>query len=61
MPPAIDQTSDDARRVQGSVELGPRSMALLRRLVLAAELLLDTDIPDPGGPSEQEASPGLAP
>ena len=41
-------------KVQGAFELGPRSLALLRRLVLALEQLVD-EVPDPGKDSEQDA------
>ena len=35
-----------------SVELGPRSMALLRRLVAALEQLIEDEMSDPGKDSE---------
>lgn len=41
-------------KVQGAVELGPRSMALLRRIVKGLEILADSEIPDPGIDSEFE-------
>ncbi len=42
--------------VQGSVELGPRSLALLRRICRALEMLVDEQVPDPGKQSEQDDS-----
>lgn len=39
-------------RVQGAVELGPRSLALLRRLVAAMEEVLGHSVEDPGKPYE---------
>ncbi len=46
----------DASKVTGTVELGPRSMALLRRMVKALEIIADQDVPDPGKPSETDES-----
>ncbi len=40
--------------VQGAMELGPRSLALLRRIELALELLVGHTIEDPGQGSENE-------
>jgi hypothetical protein len=42
-------------RVGGTVELGPRSLALLRRIELALELLIDQVVPDTGEASEDDA------
>lgn len=39
-------------KVQGAVELGPESKALLRRAVLALEKLVGSALPDPGPESE---------
>ena len=41
--------------VSAYVELGPKSRALLRRLVLAIELQLGHEVPDPGIDSEENA------
>lgn len=38
--------------VTGAVELGPRSLALLRRAVFALEQLAGIEAPDPGKASE---------
>lgn len=40
--------------VQGAVELGPRSLALLRRILLALETQLETTVPDPGKEYEDD-------
>ena len=42
-------------KVQGAYELGPRSMALLRRLVLAVETLIGERVEDPGKDTEDDA------
>lgn len=44
--------SISSTRGGSTVELGPRSMALLRRLVLGIELLIDSEIADPGEDAE---------
>lgn len=41
-------------KVQGSYELGPRSLALLRRLVAALEKIVG-EVPDPGKVTESDA------
>lgn len=41
-------TISQGDKVQGSVELGPRSLALLRRICAALEALADMDGEDPG-------------
>lgn len=41
-------------RVTGAVELGPRSLALLRRMVACLEDIIDGPMPDPGKESEGE-------
>lgn len=41
--------------VSGAVELGPRSLALLRRIALALEVLVGDQVPDPGKASEDES------
>jgi hypothetical protein len=38
--------------VQGAVELGPRSLALLRRLLVGLEEMIGHPIDDPGKPYE---------
>ncbi len=43
-----------ADRVTTSVELGPRSLALLRRLVVALEEIIGSDVPDPGKLTEDD-------
>ncbi len=48
---AIERKSD---RVRGAYELGPRSLALLRRILKALETLIDDEVPDPGKASEDE-------
>lgn len=48
---AKDRRSD---RVTTSVELGPRSLALLRRIVAGLEQLNGGTIPDPGKGTEDE-------
>ena len=40
--------------VQGAYELGPRSLALLRRMVRALEALVDQEIADPGKTFEDD-------
>lgn len=48
--------ADSAKeRVSSYVELGPKSRALLRRLVKAMEMQLGCEIGDPGRESEQNA------
>lgn len=37
-----------------TVELGPRSLALLRRTVALLEVLANTQMPDPGRDSEDD-------
>ena len=41
-------------KVQGAYELGPRSMALLRRIAAALEKIVG-EMPDPGQVSESDA------
>ena len=41
-------------RVTTAVELGPRSLALLRRIVAAPEILVGSEIEDPGKSYEDE-------
>lgn len=42
-------------RVSGTMELGPRALALLRRMVALLEQLVDKEMPDPGASSENDA------
>ena len=44
-------------KVQGAMELGPRSMALLRRICVALEQMANDgeQLPDPGKTSEIDA------
>lgn len=42
-------------RVSTAVELGPRSLALLRRIVALLEQIVDEEMPDPGQTSEIDA------
>lgn len=51
------QDSNVKRRdgVQGAVELGPRSLALLRRMVQLLEQIADSDAPDPGKATEDDS------
>ena len=49
---AIEHKTD---RVQGAVELGPRSLSLLRRIVLGLEEILDHQIEDPGKEYEDDS------
>lgn len=42
-------------KATGVVELGPRSLALLRRLVLLLETAYDMKMPDPGPTFETDA------
>lgn len=39
-------------RVTASVELGPKARALLRRILMALEVLVGQEIPDPGQDTE---------
>lgn len=42
-------------RTTGTVELGPKARALLRRIAALLEQLVDTEMPDPGKNSESDA------
>lgn len=44
-----------SNRVSTSVELGPRSLALLRRILAALEQQIGDEVPDPGQESEIDA------
>lgn len=51
----------DRQRATNVVELGPKSRALLRRLVLAIETMMDMQFPDPGETFETEVQQFGAP
>ena len=57
--PAYDAFLAD--RAGQVTELGPRSLALLRRMVALMELMLDERMPDPGPTFETEAQQFGAP
>lgn len=56
-PQTTDTEAEAFRRDRGveQQELGPKSRALLRRLVLAIETMMDMQFPDPGPKFEEEA------
>lgn len=50
-----------ADRAGGTVELGPRSLALLRRILVCLERIADTQTADPGKTFEDDAAQFGAP
>lgn len=56
MPVEAGQEAFDNDRATSTVELGPRSLALLRRMCLALETLTEHQYPDPGKQFEDDAA-----
>ena len=61
MPISDAEDAFNRDRAGQVTELGPRSLALLRRMVLLLEIMLDQQVPDPGPTFETEAAQFGAP